>query len=99
MLGDGSLYKSSPTSNSRFEMSFGSEYNKFAESIYLLFKEFIKTPVKSIQIKGKDKIYTNLRLKTISLPVFNYYFNLFYEFNNEKGKFVKIVPENICLRP
>lgn len=31
MLGDGSLYKSSPTSNTRFEMSFG-------ENIKLLLK-------------------------------------------------------------
>lgn len=95
MLGDGSIYKSSPTSNSRFEMSFGSDYSKFAESIGDLFKDFINTPVKSIQIKGKDRNYINFRLKTISLPVFNYYFNLFYEFNSEKGKFVKIIPKDI----
>ena len=33
MLGDGSIYRSSSTSNSRFEMSFGSKYKEFAESI------------------------------------------------------------------
>ena len=30
MLGDGSLYRSSPTSNVRFEMSFGQKYELFA---------------------------------------------------------------------
>ena len=95
MLGDGSISKSSPTSNSRFEMSFGSNYSKFAEHIANMFKEFINTPVKEIKIKGKNKDYTNLRLKTVSLPVFNYYFDLFYQFNSEKGKYVKIVPLNI----
>ena len=95
MLGDGFIYRPSITSNSRFEMSFGSNFKQFAESIGELFKEFLNTPVKTIQIKGKDRNYINLRLKTISLPVFNYYFNLFYEFDSEKGKFVKIVPKNI----
>jgi hypothetical protein len=30
MLGDGHIYKSSPTSNSRFEMSFGKDRISFA---------------------------------------------------------------------
>ena len=51
-----------------------------------LFKDFIKTPVKTIEIKSqsKTKTYTNFRLKTVSLPVFNYYFDLFYEFKRGK---------------
>ena len=95
MLGDGSIYRPSITSNSRFEMSFGSNYKQFAESIGELFKDFLNTPVKTIQIKGKNKIYTNYRLKTISLPVFNQYFDMFYEYKTEKGKYVKIIPKNI----
>nr|YP_010691081.1 LAGLIDADG endonuclease [Phellinus igniarius]WBU93182.1 LAGLIDADG endonuclease [Phellinus igniarius] len=95
MLGDGSIYRSSLTSNSRFEMSFGSEYKQFAESVGNLFRIFMNTPVKAIQIKGKNKIYINYRLKTTSLPVFNLYFDMFYKFNTDKGKFVKIVPHNI----
>lgn len=79
MLGDGSLYKSSPTSSTRFEMSFGANYKKFAEHIELLFSEYIKTPLKLINIKGAtNKIYNNYRLKTRSLPLFNKYYDLFY---------------------
>lgn len=33
MLSDGSIYRSSKTSNCRFEMSFGAKYKQFAESI------------------------------------------------------------------
>nr|YP_009693766.1 hypothetical protein [Inonotus obliquus]BBN21292.1 hypothetical protein [Inonotus obliquus] len=95
MLGDGSISRSSLTSNSRFEMSFGTDYKQFAESVGDLFQVFMKTPVKAIQIKGKNKNYINYRLKTISLPVFNLYFDMFYKFNADKGKFVKIVPQNI----
>ena len=80
MLGDGSFYRLTPTSNTRFEMSFGEKYKKFAESIYILFKDYIKTPLKPIEIKGKNKIYINYRLKTLSLPIFNPYFDLFYEY-------------------
>ena len=94
-LGDGSIYRSSSTSNSRFEMSFGSDYIQFAESIGYLFRDFMNTPVKAIQIKGKNKNYINLRLKTISLPVFNQYFDMFYKFDTEKGKTVKFIPQNI----
>lgn len=95
MLGDGFIYRSSLTSNSRFEMSFGSDYEQFAESIGKLFKDFMKKPVRVIEIRGKHKNYINFRLKTISLPVFNQYFDMFYKFNIEKGKFVKIIPQNI----
>ena len=95
MLGDGHISRSSLTSNSRFEMSFGSNYKQFAESIGELFKDFLNIPVKTVQIKGKNKVYINYRLKTISLPVFNQYYDMFYEYNIEKSKYVKIIPKNI----
>nr|YP_010697829.1 hypothetical protein P1S03_mgp16 [Porodaedalea chrysoloma]WCF76790.1 hypothetical protein [Porodaedalea chrysoloma] len=95
MLGDGGISRSSSTSNSRFEMSFGTKYKQFAESIGYLFKDYMNSPVKAIELKGKDKNYINFRLKTSTLPLFNKYHEMFYKFNTEKGKFVKIVPENI----
>jgi hypothetical protein len=33
MLGDGGIYRTSETSNSRFEMSLGTGYKQFAESL------------------------------------------------------------------
>jgi len=98
MLGDGFLYRSSTTANTRFEMSFGTNYKLYAESIELLFKEYIKTSLKAVEIKGKDKNYINYRLKTRSLPVFNQYHDLFYEFKMlESGNYkrIKVVPANI----
>ena len=44
-------------------MSFGEKYKSFAESLGNIFKDDISNPVKNIEIKGKDKIYINYRLK------------------------------------
>ena len=95
LLSDGGLYRSSPTANVRFEMSLGENSKEFAFHMADLLKEFMNNPVKSIEIKGVNKVYTNYRLKTKTLPVFNQYYKMFYEFNLEKNKFVKIVPDNI----
>ena len=97
MLGDGSLYRSSPTSNVRFEL--GQKYESFALYLGELFKEFMSNPVKVVVIKGKTKNFTNYRMKTKSLPIFVPYFFMFYEFNEGLSKYVKIVPKNIIEGP
>jgi hypothetical protein len=94
-LGDGSLYKSSNTSNTRFEMSFGSQYKEFALYIGNIFANYMSNPIKSVDIKLKNKSYINFRLKTRSLPMFNYYYDLFYEYDCNLGKFKKIVAKNM----
>ena len=95
MLSDGGLYRSSPTANVRFEMSFGEKYKSLAFHIGELFKDYMSNPVKPVEIKGKNKVYINYRLKTKTLPVFNSYFEMFYKFNHLTNKYVKIVPDNI----
>jgi len=95
MLGDGSIYRSSATSNARLEMSFGKKYEEFALHLGDLFKDYMNNPVKSLEIKGKNNTYKNFRLKTRTLPLFNYYHDLFYKYNLEQNKYVKIVPKNI----
>ena len=98
MLGDASLYRTSSTSNTRLEFSFGEKYKLFAEKIETKFKLFISTPLKRVEIKGKLNTYLNYRLKTRSFSIFNKYYELFYKenfLNNGKSKFIKIVPTNI----
>ena len=95
MLGDGSLYRSSPTSYVRFEVSFGQKYLLFALHLGDVFKEYMSNPVKSLEVKGKDKTFTNYRLKTKSLPLFVPYYSKFYEFNEDLNKFTKILPLDI----
>ena len=95
MLGDGSLYRTSPTANVRFEISFGQNYQLFAFYLGELFKEYMSNPVKALEIKGKTKNYTNYRLKTRSLPLFVPYYDMFYIFNKNSNKYIKIIPNNI----
>lgn len=95
MLSDGSLYKSSPTSNVRLEMSFGEKYKEFAFHIGVLFKDYMGNPVKSLEVKGVNKVYTNYRLKTKTLAIFNGYHDMFYKLDSESNKYKKIVPTNI----
>jgi LAGLIDADG DNA endonuclease family len=52
-------------------------------------------PVKALEIKGKNKVYLNFRLKTKTLPIFNKYHDMFYKLNTETGKYVKIIPQNL----
>ena len=42
-----------------------------------------------------SKVYTNYRLKTKTLPLFNIYHTIFYIFNSDTNKFVKVVPNDI----
>jgi hypothetical protein len=95
MLGDGGIYRTSSTSNSRFEMSFGQHSQQFAEKIGDLFKDYMSNPVKSVKLEVRNKIYINYRLKTSTLPIFNQYHEMFYTLNPEKGKYVQKVPKNI----
>jgi LAGLIDADG DNA endonuclease family len=79
-------------------MSFGEKYEAYAKSIEMLFKYYINNPLKAIEIKGINKTYINYRLKTKTLPLFNYYHDLFYSNQTlESGiiKTIKIVPNNI----
>ena len=95
MLSDGSLYKSSPNANVRFEMSFGEKYKELAFHIGELFHSYLSNPVKSLEIKGVKKNYINYRLKTKTLKFFNSYYDMFYSLNSETKTYKKIVPNNI----
>jgi hypothetical protein len=96
MLGDGHIYKTSPTSNSRFEISFGKDRELFAKWIGVLFKDYSNTGITRTIIKGNSSSsYYNFRFKTKTLPIFNFYHNIFYYANNETWKYKKIVPHNI----
>lgn len=100
LLGDAGCYRTSKslTSNSRIEFSFGKDRLVFAKFIAELLKDFISTPLNTLlvaAVPGGDKVHTSFRLKTIALPVFNYYRDLFYVLNPDTGQYVKIIPLNI----
>jgi hypothetical protein len=96
MLGDGHLYKSSSTSNSRFEISFGKDREFFAIWVSDLFEDYSNSGIKIIYY-DKSLLSTSFgyRFKTKSLSIFNYYHDLFYKKDNTIWKYKKIVPSNI----
>nr|QCI56446.1 hypothetical protein [Hypsizygus marmoreus] len=95
MLGDGHIYKTSPSSNSRFEMSFGKDRIHFAHWVGGLFSEYLSNDLKVIKYKTNNFFNSRFgfRLKTKTLPIFNYYHDIFYEANNLTWKYKKIVPK------
>lgn len=100
LLGDAGCFRTSksPTSNSRLEFSFGKDRFVFAKFIEELLQDFVTTSVSSRlvnAIPGGPSIHTSYRLKTIALPVFNFYRDLFYKQDPVTGKFVKFVPKMI----
>lgn len=86
ILGDGHLYRSSPSSNTRLELSFKGDYLNYANYIYGFFIYYIGTGPRKVDTTSSTglrsaelkKIYPSIRLKTLSLPLFNQYYNLFY---------------------
>ena len=76
-------------------MSFSQKYEEFALHLGDLFKDYMNNSVKSLEIKGKNNTYKNFRLKTRTLPWFNYYHNLFYKYNIKQNEYIKIVFKNI----
>ena len=55
----------------------------------------MKNSVKEVQVKVVNKVYKNYRLKTMTLPIFNIYHDIFYVYNTVTNKYVKIVPDLI----
>lgn len=94
LLSDGFASKSSPTSNTRIEWSFGSNYKTYGTFIATLFDPYCNIGLRDVLVRWKGNIYTNYRLKTATLPVFNMYHQLFYKLN-DAGRYVKIVPQEI----
>jgi len=81
--------------NCRMSFSFGSNYQEYAFWIYSLFTPFCNNSIYPVLVKANEKYYKNYRLKTRTIKDFNEFHNLFYEYNPEKGKYRKIIPELI----
>jgi hypothetical protein len=91
-LGDLCIRKQPKGINARLEFLQGLINESYLLHLYDLLKDFSPSfPRKSDLLRDKrtDKVYTNIRFETYSLPCFNYYRELFYV----NG--VKIIPLNI----
>lgn len=89
LLGDAGAYRTgSPTSNTRLEFSFGAGREVFAEYVGTLLSLYCNTPVSSLKVAATvgGTLHKSFRLKTVALPLFNYYRDLFYAMDPATGK-------------
>ena len=93
ILGDAHIEKIK--TNCRMSFSFGTSFQEYALWIYSLFTPFCSNSIYSVLVKANEKSYTNYRLKTRTIEVFNEFHNLFYEYDPAKGKYRKVIPELI----
>ena len=79
------------TKNTRFLFEQGEVHRDYIFHLYDIFKDFCKTEPKitSRLDKRTNKTYSTIKFSTVTSPLFNYYFNLFYV----KG--IKIIPANL----
>ena len=97
LLSDGSLQKSTDTSNVRLSVTMSMNSYPYIFHLYNLFEPYIDTDLKTLDIKSSNlvelgKKYTTVRFKTISMPQLLYYYNIFYKKNIINNKYEKIVP-------
>lgn len=92
MLADGNLVRRSPTRNTYFRVGFGQPYQAYANWILQYLKDHSNKGV----TKRKDHGYDRYDIVTRVNPLFNYYYVLFYPYNEALDRYVKIVPKNIA---
>lgn len=98
LLGDSSLERDKPTHNTRirFDQSYPN-HKSYLESLYVIFANLCGTPPRVHTRKPDErtgKIYQTIAFKSLRHISLNYYYNLFYVYDNN-GKRRKIVPNNI----
>lgn len=94
ILGDAHIEK--VTKNCRLSFSFGTAYQEYADWIHNNLQDFCSNGVYSISSQvSSSNSHRNYRLKTMTLPIFTEYHNLFYKYNVAKKRYVKVVPTTI----
>lgn len=99
LLGDSTLERRKPTHNPRirFDQSYPG-HKSYLESLYVIFANLCGTPP-SVHTRKPDKrtgkIYQTIAFKSLGLTSLNYYYDLFYIYD-DSGKRRKIVPSNIA---
>jgi hypothetical protein len=96
LLSDGHLERTSLTSAVRLSVSFGAKHSPYLHHLYDLFEPYTNTGPASISVNNKktNTSHEVIKFKTVSLPQFIDYHQLFYVLNSQ-GKLIKVVPHNM----
>jgi LAGLIDADG DNA endonuclease family len=96
LLSDGGLERPTEGSNVRLSVIMSIINYGYALHLYNLFEPYINSDLKTLDIKGSNKLskkmYSTVIFKTISTPQLLYYYNIFYKKIIITDKWQKIVP-------
>lgn len=97
LLADGSIERSTPTSNARLSICFGEVNLLYLLHLYNLLEPYIDSVFNFNDVYNSrtGKWYVTVSFKTVSLPVFAYYHHLFYKARANGKGYIKIVPSDI----
>lgn len=65
--------------------------------LYVLFEPYIDNGPSFLDVNDKKtgKVYQTVRIRTGMMPIFVYYHSMFYRYNEDTKRYVKIIPENM----
>lgn len=97
LLSDGSIERPTQTGGARMSVMLGFDTLPYLFHLYVLFEPYIEKGPSFSDVNNKKtgKVYQTVRIRTGMMPIFVYYHNMFYRYNEEMKRYVKIIPYNI----
>jgi hypothetical protein len=98
LLSDGSLERPSRTGGARLSVILGVGTLPYLLHLFNLFEPYIDkggVTLSDVYNKKTGKYYSTARLKTVMMPVFVYYHDMFYRLDENTQRYVKRLPEDI----
>jgi len=93
LLSDGSLEQPSLNGGARLSVILSANNYAYIMHLFNLFEPFIDTGVNMLDVNLNGKTFSTVRFKTITTPIFLFYYNQFYPPNAlNNNKRTKIVP-------
>lgn len=98
LLSDGSVERPTRTGGARLSVILGINTLPYLTHLFKLLESLTDSGILHLNVKDKitGKSYTTVRFKTVMLPLFVYYYELFYCNDEVTQRYVKRVPENIA---
>ena len=97
LLSDGSIERPTNTGAARLSVVFGLKNSPYLLHLFNLLEPYTNSPPDIASVYNKKTNSNNMviKFKTVSLPVFIFYHNMFYAYDYTLKKYVKRLPLNI----
>lgn len=97
LLSDGSVERPTPTGGARLSVILGISTLPYLTHLFKLLESLTDSGISHLEVKDKTtgKSYITVRFKTVMLPLFVHYHELFYYIDEKTQRYVKRVPLDI----